>query len=74
MQFILDLPEALGERLNRFADPNAFIVHALSQTLHLESTTGTTPSRVEDVFGLYKPKRSVTLEEMEEAIVKGALQ
>ncbi len=74
MQLLLEVPDALGERLNRFADPNAFIVHTLAQTLHLKSTERPKPSRIEDAFGLYKPKRSVTLEQMEEAIVKGALQ
>jgi len=75
MQFTIDLPNKLGEQLNAFSAPNDFIVKVLAQSLGFDLQNRAKPEfRIEDAFGLYQPERSVSLEQMEEAIKEGAIK
>jgi len=73
MQMTIELPTTLGERLKILPAPNEFIINVLTKALETHLQPNKTYC-IEDAFGLCKPKKSVSLEDMEQAIKKGATQ
>ena len=74
MQITIDLPNLMGERLNSFPSPNEFIIKVLAKALAIKVPKDEIKAVcIEDAFGLYKPKRSVSLENMESAIKEGSI-
>ena len=63
MQITIELPDILGEKLKTVQEPNNFILNMLTEVLEDDSQ-----SSIEDAFGLYNPKNSVSLEDMEQVI------
>jgi hypothetical protein len=61
MQMTIELPTTLGERLKTLPAPNEFIINVLTKALETHSPSNKT-YRIEDAFGLYKPKKSVSLD------------
>lgn len=74
MQMTLELPSPLSERLTQLTDPQSFIVTVLSQSLGLDSPPPAKSFRMEDAFGLHKPTRSLSLEDMEMAIQEAVIE
>ncbi len=70
MQLTIELPNILGERLKTLSAPNDFIINLLTQALETHLQPNKTYS-IEDAFGLYQPKNSASLEDMERAIKEG---
>jgi len=73
MQMTIELPNVLGERLKILQAPNDFIINVLTKALETHLQPNKT-YRIEDAFGLYKPKNAVSLEDMEQAIKGGAIK
>jgi hypothetical protein len=67
MQMTIELPNVLGERLKMLPAPNDFIINILAKALetHLQPNKS---YRIEDAFALYQPKKTVSLEDMEQAM------
>ncbi|RKZ38694.1 MAG: hypothetical protein DRR16_21875 [Candidatus Parabeggiatoa sp. nov. 3] len=73
MQLTIELPDVLGERLRTLPTPTDFIINVLTQALETHLQPKKT-YRIEDAFGLYQPKNSASLEDMEHAINEGAIK
>ncbi len=65
MQITIELPNILGEQLKTIPELNDFVVNVLNQALKMNLQPN---YHIEDAFGLYKPKKSANLEDMEQAI------
>ncbi len=66
MQMTIELPNVLGERLKMLPAPNDFIINILTKALETHLQLKLNKSyRIEDAFGLYQPKKTVSLEDME---------
>jgi len=74
MQMTLELPSPLSEQLTQLTDPQGFIITVLSQSLGLDLPPPATSFRIEDAFGLHKPARSLSLEDLEMAIQEAVIE